>query len=471
MTFNLAPDTYKMYESKYGNSVVSDSGKSHSTLNETTGLYQPSFSWQCMKYFLVPVAVLDIAMQWVYYLLQLSCFDIYSLTSVAFLKLVFMFFLWGALESNFFNELTDNLLGTSMTTPMPFSVNSDGSFSAGIGPASVVVNMTDMTNTLRGTVGAGDTTSNMVSLIMMILYLTFWGMMLYDMGFQGSKFISGEQEASVIPILFFVLKWFFFISFISNFSFLIFIFAWFYLIIMTFFGYFFAHTSIKHDFMGDFFKNTYANVLDLDLKRYEFIKELKNIRSQGDKDSKAINQVIENISTYNAIQNNIISVIQYTQNSPTLTGLVIFISFCFTTLMIETGQIANVTITFFMVNLLLFLLLIIALIIIYFGFNMFKNYNEISYTNINEKATRMFQNVFDGVIGQKSTTTTKEPLMGYSSIDTPPQSNQPPLTKQPIERIEVTREPYHNFYGGKQWIKRHQANEILTNGGDGVILQ
>jgi hypothetical protein len=148
--------------------------------------------------------------------------------------------------------------------------------------------------------------------------------------------------------------------------------------------------------------------------------------------------------------------------------------------MIETGQIADVTITFFMVNLFMFLLLMIALAIMYFGFNMFKNYSQNSQTmvTIDQKSTNMFHNMFNNIIGQESAangTTNDGPpqsLLSYSSIETPSTiTNQPPLTKQPIERINVTPVPYHNFYGGKSWVKRHSANEILTNGGGGVPFQ
>ena len=114
---------------------------------------------------------------------------------------------------------------------------------------------------------------------------------------------------------------------------------------MTFFGYFFSRNSIKHNFFDDFFKNTYKNILQLDLNRYDLMIELKKLKSGNNVDNnyqKSIDNIINNISSYYSIQNNIIWLLKYTQNSPLFTSIIIFITFCFTTLLIETGQISNV---------------------------------------------------------------------------------------------------------------------------------
>jgi hypothetical protein len=323
--------------------------------------------------------------------------------------MVFMFFLWAVLESDFLTKFTDNLLATSMTTPMPFSVNGDGSFSAGIGPANIAVNLTDMSKTLSGNFGTHDSSVLVLSLLMMFLFLSFWGSIISDVAMQIIEFM---KQPTFMGGFLFAVKWIFFISFITNFSFFIFIFAWFYFVIITFFGYFFARNNVKHDFIGDFFKNTYSNILQLDLTRLKLIQELKNLRNSTSENQSMINQITDNIATYYWIQNSIISVIQYTQKSPFLTGLTIFITFCFTTIMIEIGQIANVSISFFIFNLLLFFLFLIALAILYFGFNVFKDYNNYSSgtspTDTTNSLKDKFKNIFNDIIGINDQTTTTQ---------------------------------------------------------------
>jgi hypothetical protein len=432
LTTELDAEKYKKYEDKYG-------PKQENGFDKNTGKYKPSYLFQCVKYFLFPIQMLDRAMNFMYCLLQLSCFDTYSLTSIAFLKLVFLFFLWGALETDFLTQLTDNLLGTSMTTPMPFSINADGSFSAGIGPANVAVNLTDMTNTISGNFGTNQSSVLVLSLLMMFLFLSFWGSLIYDFVLEIMSLM--KNNTGWISLFWFVFKWFCFISFITNFSFFIFIFAWFYLVIMTFFGYLFARNNVKHDYFGDFFKNTYSNILQLDLTRLELIQQLKNLRNPNDGNQRTLNQIVDNIGTYYGIQNSIISVVQYTKKNPFLTGLIIFITFCFTTVMIETGQIANVSISFFIFNLLLLFIFIFSIVIIYFAFNLFRDYNNFSNNDSEDKSKSLkesFKNMFNDIIGNTPLTTT-------TTTATTKATQPPTVLSPPVDSSHDTKQFHTSF--------------------------
>lgn len=396
LTSELEDEEYKKYENIYGENSYSK------IKNNSNNIHEPNYFIQCVKYFILPIKFLDYIFHKNYELFQSLFFDSYTLTSIIFLQFMFIFFLWGSLQSNFFSELTNQLISTDVNTILPFTINSDGSFTAGIGPENISVNLTNSINTISGNIGSGYYSDFLLSIFSLTIFLSFW----FYIGYDFLNMIKEElKNPTIIGGILFILKWAFFISIISNFSFFIFIFSWFYLIIMTFFGYFFSRNSIKHTFFTDFFKNIYNNILQLDLYKYDLIEKLKNLRdTNNNEDDKSIKNIINNLSNYYFIQNNIIWIFKLTENKPIMWSIIIFLLLCFITILIEVFQIPNATISFFIINFIIIIILFIIFIIFYFGFNTLNNYFQYN-ENIKDKSN-IFKNLFNKIISNNHTNNT-----------------------------------------------------------------
>lgn len=377
LTSELDDVKYKKYENIYGEN-------SYSKLkNGTDNIHEPNYFLQCIKYFVLPICFLDQCIHQFYNIFQIICFDSYTLTSIIFLKFIFVFFLWGALQTNFFSNLTDTTLSTNVNTTIPISIDKNG---------DLKFNMSNISKNLNNITNKNNLSNSMVSLFNLIIFISFSSYIALDVFNDGANEI---KSLTIVGILIFILKWSLFISFILNFNFFIFIFVWLYLIIMTFFGYFFSKSSIKHDFFNDFFKNSYSNILQLDLYKYDLINKLKEIRSNNNNSSITKNI---NITFYNNVQNNIIWLFKFTEKSPLLWSIITFISFCFTTILIETGQIENITISFFIVNIIILIMIFVVIIFIYFGFNILNNHFQFNQ-NSNIKSN-IFKNAFNDIINK-----------------------------------------------------------------------
>jgi hypothetical protein len=439
----MTDEEFKTYEKKYGKNNYSQLKVGNNNIHE------PIYILQCIKYFIIPIKLLDQSMYNFYKIFQLLSFDSYILTSLGFLKFMFVFFLWGALETSFFSDFTDNILSATIDNPLPIKVNSNGSFSIGIGNASANINLTKVTDTVSGNIG-----HNLPELVISLFTLFIFMSFIFYIGIDLiAKFNDEYKSGSTwISLIIFGLKWGLFASFIYNFLFFVFLFAWFYLIIMTFFGYFFSTKSVKNNFFGDFFKNTYTNILQLDLDRYNLIKQLKET-NVNNPNNEVINKIINNLSSYYSIQTNIFWAFNLTSKNPLLWSIIIFISLCLTTILIEIGQITSVSITFFVVNIILLIVLLIFIIIVYFGFNFLTNlsYNQkpplIDKNDFQNLINTYISNSDPSISNTPKNVKTKLKQSVFSSVtDTIRtifnlQPSQQPLQQQPLQQQPLQQQP------------------------------
>jgi len=351
ITNTLSDTEYNKYETIYG--------QSWSKQYEGSSNFYPPYWVSCLKYFINPVKYIDRIMHAFYRLLSYTSFESHALTGVVFLKMVFLFFLWGVLETDFVSRLTENTLDTTVNTAVPLDINGDGSFSMGVGPSSMSFDLTSMTNTVSGNFPSSQSSTVILSLFILFIFASFWGSIAMDLGFAIGDFM---KQASFINgfILFF--KWSFFILFINNFAFLTFITTWIYLFTMTFFGVYFNRTKFLQDnYLRQLFTGGYKNLLEMDVYNYELLNEIEKIKDTTNKENKSVNQIIDNINNKFSWKKKLLSVFVLSKDAPNTWGAIIFITFIFTTLFIQSAGYNNLQITFYVVNFILLLILIFVL--------------------------------------------------------------------------------------------------------------
>jgi len=285
----------------------------------------------------------------------------YTFTTLSFLKVVFLAIIYGALMSTVFASFTEMTFDTSTQADVPISTTSSG-FALGVGNGPKLgMDIKDIKVNGEWGYNNNEIYSIVLQLFIAVIIFTFYGSMMWDFLMDGYVFM---KQPTFIGGAYKLFVWGIFLSFISNFAFLSTMFVWLYFFILSIAGYWLSNNTIKTTFLNDFV-NSYKNILELDIKRYDLIKSLKDMSvNNANKDS--MDTIAEQVEKYYYFNNLYTWSLRFTENHPKFIGGIIFITFCFTSLMVLTSKFNSYNIIFYMLNIFLLMILLLGTIIFYY---------------------------------------------------------------------------------------------------------